>query len=456
MSVAVIPKPPAPSEPPYGESPLWIDAVPTGWVTRRLKTVLVRNDGGVWGDDFDSEGTIVLRSTEQTVGGEWQIGDPARRSLSATDRAAAMLRAGDLVLTKSSGSALHIGKTSIVTPEVAALRCCFSNFMQRLRCDLLTEPRFVFYILNSTLGREQMAYGSNSSTGLANLSGSIVGSIQAAFPPLPKQRAIAAWLDDRTKRIDELVAAKRRLIALLAEQRTALITKAVTKGLNPEAPMKPSGIDWIGDVPGEVRRLKFLSSFVTSGSRGWAEYYSDEGDVFLRIGNVSRVAIDLDLSDVQRVTPPTGAEGERTVVHGEDVLISVTAYIGAVGIVPDEFEKAYVNQHLALVRPRREHVVPRYLAYAMFSALGQVQFRQLMYGGTKEGLSLEDVKNLQVIVPSLIEQRAIVAHLDAACERFARLIRAAENAIARLDEYRQSLITAAVTGKIDVRKGATA
>lgn len=428
----------------------WLGNVPIHWTTRRLKTNLCRNDGGVWGEDFDPDGTVVLRSTEQTVGGDWKIDDPARRSLSVSERAGAMLAEGDLVITKSSGSDLHIGKTSIVTAEVAALGCCFSNFMQRLRCDGRTSPRFAYYILNSPIGREQMVYGSNTSTGLANLNGGVIGNIVAAWPPLPEQEAIAAWLDERTRRVDELVAAKRRLIDLLAEQRTALITHAVTKGLDPAAPMKPSGIDWLGDVPAEVRRLKFLSSFVTSGSRGWAEYYSNDGEVFLRIGNVSRIGVDLDLGDIQRVAPPDGAEGERTIVQGGDVLISVTAYIGAVGVVPEGFERAYVNQHLALVRPRRNRIEPRYLAYALFSGLGQIQFRQLMYGGTKEGLGLEDVKNLLVIVPSLDEQRAIVGHLDAACARFDALTAAAEAAIARLSEYRQALISAAVTGKINI------
>src|SRR5690606_23061878 len=89
----------------------WLGRVPTHWTMRRLKTNLSRNDGGVWGEDFDPDGTIVLRSTEQTVGGDWKIDDPARRALSASERAGALLAEGDLVITKSSGSEFHIGKT---------------------------------------------------------------------------------------------------------------------------------------------------------------------------------------------------------------------------------------------------------------------------------------------------------------------------------------------------------
>ncbi len=176
----------------------WLGNVPIHWTTRRLKTNLCRNDGGVWGEDFDPDGTVVLRSTEQTVGGDWKIDDPARRSLSVSERAGAMLAEGDLVITKSSGSDLHIGKTSIVTAEVAALGCCFSNFMQRLRCDGRTSPRFAYYILNSPIGREQMVYGSNTSTGLANLNGGVIGNIVARGPLSPSRRRLRdGWTSGR-------------------------------------------------------------------------------------------------------------------------------------------------------------------------------------------------------------------------------------------------------------------
>jgi len=126
----------------------WLGEIPTHWEMKPLKALLTRNDSGVWGEDFDDEGVVVLRSTEQTVEGHWNIQDPARRCLSARAAAAARLACGDLVTTKSSGSQAHIGKTSIVDHEVAALSCCFSNFMQRLRVAAPHMPRFVWYFMN--------------------------------------------------------------------------------------------------------------------------------------------------------------------------------------------------------------------------------------------------------------------------------------------------------------------
>src|SRR6516162_2142803 len=128
-------------------------------------------------------------------------------------------------------------------------------------------------------------------------------------------------------RIDALAAKKEQLIALLQEKRTALVTRAVTKGLDPNASMKDSGVDWLGKIPAhwQLKRVKNLSSFVTSGSRGWAEHYTDEGPLFLRIGNLKAGKIDLDFSAVQHVSPRQGVEGERTRVYGGDLVISITA-----------------------------------------------------------------------------------------------------------------------------------
>jgi len=179
----------------------------------RLSYLLTKNEGGVWGEDDDGyNGTIVLRSTEQFVDGSWNIVDPARRLLDPTERAKATLQNGDVVITKSSGSSLHIGKTSIVDPQVAALACCFSNFMQRLRCSDKLIPRFLFYVLNSPVGRQQMDFLSNSTTGLANLSGALIGSVLVPTPSVAVQCAIANFLDRETERIDELIAKKERLI----------------------------------------------------------------------------------------------------------------------------------------------------------------------------------------------------------------------------------------------------
>jgi type I restriction enzyme S subunit len=206
----------------------WLGQVPEHWEVSRLKGHLVRNDSGVWADNPDPGGTVVLRSTEQTIDGGWRISNPARIRLSDAQRAAALLEPGDLVVTKSSGSAAHIGKTSLVTREVANLNCCFSNFMQRLRPDGLALSAFLWRVLNSPVGREQLVFQSTTTTGLGNLNGSIIGNCFVAFPPLPEQTAIVEYLDAQTAKIDAAIAATRREIELLREYRTRLIADVVT------------------------------------------------------------------------------------------------------------------------------------------------------------------------------------------------------------------------------------
>ena len=118
----------------------WLGNVPVNWEVTRLKSHLDINESGIWGDEFSEEGTIVLRSTEQTAMGGWQIASPAKIILSGSVIESMMLKANDLVVTKSSGSQSHIGKTSLVNEEIEAMHCCFSNFMQRLRLDEVTDP----------------------------------------------------------------------------------------------------------------------------------------------------------------------------------------------------------------------------------------------------------------------------------------------------------------------------
>ena len=195
----------------------------------RLKNLLVQNDSGVWGDDANgSDGTVVLRSTEQTVDGRWKISEPALRELSEKEFNAARLEVNDLVLTKTSGSQKHIGKTTLVDERIATLPACHGNFMQRLRAKSDVSARFLWYCLNSRIVREQLVLLSTTSTGLANLNGGSIGSVHVPVHEGGQQTAIAEQIDEETSRIDTLIAKAEEHIALAKERRSALITAAVT------------------------------------------------------------------------------------------------------------------------------------------------------------------------------------------------------------------------------------
>ena len=228
--------------PPLKQSGIeWLGDIPAHWKVGRLRHFLAKNESGVWGDDADSGGTPVLRSTEQTVEGGWRIRKPAIRLLSEAERNRYRLERGDLVVTTSSGSARHIGKTSLVTDAVERLNACFSNFMQRLRCSESLEPRLAYYLLNSPTGREQLVFQSSTTTGLANLNGAVLSNVWLAVPPAyPEQRALADYLDRETAGLDALVAKIETAIERLREYRSALITAAVTGKVDVRSARRPT------------------------------------------------------------------------------------------------------------------------------------------------------------------------------------------------------------------------
>jgi type I restriction enzyme S subunit len=276
------------------------------------------------------------------------------------------------------------------------------------------------------------------------------------LPPPDEQAAIVRFLDWANGRLERAIRAKRKVIALLNEQKQAIIHRAVTRGLDPSIPLKPSGIPWLGDIPShwEVRRIKSLCRFVTSGSRGWARYYADAGFVFLRIGNISTTSVDLRLGRITYVTPPAGAEGERTRAIPDDLLLSITAQIGAVGVVPEGLGEAFVNQHTALIRLRQGESVPRWVAYGLLSRFGKDQCRLMTNGGTKIGLTLDDVRCLVVLLPPMDEQAAIVSGIEGQTDDLDIATSRLEREIDLLREYRTCLVADVVTGKRDVREAA--
>lgn len=279
--------------------------------------------------------------------------------------------------------------------------------------------------------------------------------IPIILPSFEEQQKIVDYLDHKCTLIDQFIQKKSRLIELLKEQKQAIINKAVTKGIDPNVRLKPSGIDWLGDIPAhwEVKKLSFLVKLVTSGSRGWAKYYSKKGPIFLRVGNISRgEALELHMDDVQRVQLPLVVEGSRTRIEINDILLAITgATIGSVGLIERNIEEAYVNQHVALIRSKSEVVLPKFLAYILLSHFGQIQIRLKMYGGTKEGLGLDDVRSLQVVLPTRREQEEIVEEIELELQTVNWTLEKIEREISLLHEYKTTLIAEAVTGKIDIR-----
>ena len=278
--------------------------------------------------------------------------------------------------------------------------------------------------------------------------------IQVRIPLVPLEEAekIGQFLDHETAKIDSLIAKQEKLIELLKEKRQAVISHAVTKGLNPNVAMKDSGVEWLGQVPEHwtVKPNKYLLDFVTSGSRGWAQFYADTGSLFFRIANLTRDTIEPKLESLQFVEPPQGSEGERSKIKIGDLLISITADLGSVCVADSSIQNGYVSQHVALCRPQKLYN-SRWLAYYILSDSAKEQLLGSGYGGTKIQLSLEDIKELVIAVPPKEEQILIANYIDEKLNQFEHLIKQANKLVMTLQERRTALISSAVTGKIDLR-----
>ena len=428
--------------------------IPAHWTDMRLKWHICRNDGGVWGEDATGESTdvIVLRSTEQTVHGYWSIEEPATRSLSATEKETTLLKEGDLLITKSSGSSLHIGKTTLVTQAVAELQCCYSNFMQRLRLDASLHPKLCWYILNNKIAREQLNLLSNSTTGLANLNGTTIGQIIIPIPPINEQAQIVTFLDRETAKIDALIAEQQRLIELLQEKRQAVISHAVTKGLNPNAPMKDSGVEWLGEVPEhwEFLELKRLSSAGSSITYGIVQAgpHQEDGVPYIRTSDMS--GDKLLLETCQRTSLEIDGAYARSRVNEGDLVIAIRATVGKALVVPQELDGANLTQGTAKFSPG-ERVTSAFMKLAFSSSYCQAQIGSCAKGATFLEITLDALRRLIFAVPPMDEQLLITEYVLGCCLKLEILIKQAMEASSLLAERRSALISAAVTGQIDVR-----
>lgn len=215
--------------------------------------------------------------------------------------------------------------------------------------------------------------------------------------------------------------------------------KEPTSSETTELPRLPEGWTWATSDQ--------LLVYVTSGSRGWAKYYSDEGPLFLRMTNLDHGTITLDLGDVQHVRPPSGAEGERTRVASGDILVSITADVGMIGVVPENLGLSFINQHVGLCRPV-ESGFSRYLAWYLASDYGQHRLRDLQRGATKVGLGLDDLRAVSVPIPPAREQERIVAAIEEAFSKSDAVEKEIIRSLRRTDNFRQAILKRAFEGNL--------
>ena len=431
--------------PEYKDSSVnWIGEIPNHWRYSRLKFHLAENSGGIWGqDDEFGTGTYVLRSTEITIDGNWNLQSLTKRKLSKKEAKRFLLKKGDLIVTKSSGSQDHIGKTGFVDEKIESMFVCYSNFVQKLRPQSHINSKFLHYFMNCPLAREQYKYQSETTTGLANLSTKSIDELLISVPPTREQTQIAAFLDRKTRQIDELIRIKERRIELLQEQRTALINQTVTKGLDPNVEMKPSGLEWIGEIPAHwaVINTKYLFRLVTEPAPKNNDY--ELLSIYTDIGVKPRKELE------ERGNRATTTDGYWLVKKGDFIVNKLLAWMGAIGLSNHEGVTSPAYDILRKIRLLNE----RFYEYLFRCGLYFTEFKKWSRGIMEVRLRLyfDQFGQIPLVFPPVDEQDKIVNFLDHKTQQLDELIAAEGRKIELLKEYRQSLISEAVTGKIDVR-----
>ena len=445
-----------PKYPEYKDSGVeWLGDVPEHWSVNRLKRIAASQAyaivDGPFGtqlkaEDYRDTGVPLVRIGNLNYEGRFSCDDLVFiEATKAEEVCRSSVRRNDIIIGKTGAT---IGKSAIFDQfdyGIIASSCL------KITPDLKqVVSSFLLYTIVSESFQKMLVNESGGST-RDTINITPFGNLHMAVPSLPEQTKIASFLDRETSKIDALVGEQRRLIELLKEKRQAVISHAVTKGLNPNASLKPSGIEWLGDVPEhwEVRRVKTVSSFITSGPRGWSERIGETGSLFVQSGDLND-RLEVEFASAKRVTVDDDAETTRTRLCDGDIVVCVTgAKTGNVAVCATIPEDAYVNQHVCLIRPN-SNISPMFLGVLLKSRLGQTYFELSQYG-LKQGLSLEDVNEAPVILPPLEDQRRIITYLSNETAKVDALTVETERVIELLQERRTALISAAVTGKIDVR-----
>ncbi|MCC7014203.1 MAG: restriction endonuclease subunit S [Planctomycetes bacterium] len=387
-----------------------------------------------------------------TLADVWQIREARRdvvietkeliSELGLANSAARRLPAGTVMLSRTAS----VGFSAIMGVEMATTQD-FANWV----CGDELLPKFLLHAFRSMQGEfRRLMMGSTHNT----IYMPDIQAFRLALPPLPEQRAIAAFLDRETAKIDALIAEQEKLIELLAEKRQAVISHAVTKGLNPAAPMKPSGVEWLGDVPAHwkvlpIHRLVQQGRAITYGivQPGQGD---PKGRYMIRGQDYSAGWAEPD--QFFRVSAEVEEPYRRARVRPRDIVMTIVgAGVGNVAVVPNWLDGANLTQTTARVAIESSTALPEFIHAALRSSVGRGSVGHYAKGAAQPGLNIEHVRVFPIPVPPLPEQASIVEALSRTTTDTTVLDQACFQAVGLLRERRSALISAAVTGQIDVR-----
>ncbi|WP_216823203.1 restriction endonuclease subunit S [Aeromonas caviae] len=438
----------------------WLGEVPTHWFLHALKRSVSGCVNGFWGDEPNGDSDLIVLRVADFDRNKLIISDDklTYRSISEKERKNRLLKKGDLLIEKSGGGEKTlVGCVVIFDKEYAAVT---SNFVAKMTPNPSFHGDFLNYAFNHLYSGRVNYPSIKQTTGIQNLDSESYLMEHFCFPVFSEQRTIAAFLDYETARIDQLIAKQQQLIELLKEKRQAVISHAVTKGLNPNAPMKDSGVEWLGQVPEHwVHNVKLgtvaeqnRGSFVNGpfGSDLLSSELTNEGVPVIYIRDVKPSGYFRKSTDC--VTTSKAQQLNVCRVQAGDVLVAkVGTPPGDACVYPVDEPDAIITQDVVRIRVNKQSCNPYYLSHLLNSTYGRSIVDDISVESTRKRFGLGDYKQIKIPLPPLAEQINIAEWIRIHCEKLDELNIKAEKSIALMQERRTALISAAVTGKIDLR-----
>lgn len=448
----------------YKESGVkWIGKVPSHWNYSRIKFGLNSSFSGVWGDDEKGDDNDIVcyrvADFDYKNGGLSEEKITIRNIDEKTFKEREILP-NDILIEKSGGGDVNpVGRAVIAN---LAHRATCSNFIHCVRCnENALNTRLLYYFFYSIYAQKVNLLFFNQTTGIQNLKiPDYLGQI-IFLPPLSEQQSIASFLDGKTKPIDAIISKREKQIELLEEMKSAIISRAVTKGLNPNAKMKDSGIEWIREIPTnwESLRVKDVITLLTDYDAN-GSFADIAANVHVNIGNPYAWmvrATDLANDRCGLVDGNNYCDEDtynylsKSSLCPGDVLIAKRGDIGKSYIVPNCDCPMTLAPNTYLLKTDKKMIDNMFFHYFFMSDYGKKQLTINNKSTTIGAIYKDDVKNLRLLLPPKKEQLQIVSYLDAETSKIDARIAKRRRQIELLQEYKQALITDAVTGKIDVR-----
>ena len=428
----------------------WLGEIPSHWEVVRLKSVIKDSQSGVWGEDpkHDGSDTLCLRVADFNYNNGYLKEDNLTyRNYGKELSSNKQLQMRDLLLEKSGGGDLYpVGR--VVRYNFNGIVATCSNFIQKLTPRDNVDSDFIYYLFRTMYYLKVNGLYYNQTTGIQNLKVKEYLSQTVFLPPLSEQQAIANYLDTATAKIDEAIAQQQKMIDLLNERKQIIINNAVTKGLNPDAPMKDSGVDWIGEIPEHwiITKLKHLVE-ITDGTHDTPRYVDPSSNTYPLVTSRCIVNGVIDLSLANHITEQDyNYIATRSYVRRNDVIMPMIGTVGNPAIV--DFEDSIAIKNVALFRTNGDINIAKFLKYLLNSTVVKEQFAMYNKGGVQNFVSQEILKNLAIIVPDNITD--IVGFLEREIAKIETPIIAHNRQISLLQERKQIIINDVVTGKVKV------